>query len=518
MLYEKLPAQDVEAFQAYVRLYAGANGNYPEGDMADPGYILRLWDEAKSQYLWSLFGERFIIEKEVSFDRSLEQTSHYIGKQLFCDLHSSEESAILQLRDKLLTFMEDHFGDFAQERFLIGCLFNANTLASNTISASSLTTHKQIIMLEGNKVVIEPGMKLMRALSKLSRMCGCEELFEKARLEHSMLLNQAKFHGTLCLSIHPMDYITMSDNAHNWSSCMNWQNDGDYRIGTIEMMNSPCVVVAYLKSDNRRFPITANLSWNSKSWRTLVVVHPEVIASVKGYPYAHEKATQSVLQMLKEQAARELNWEFNDDIVTFEDSFITLGERKGIEFSTCRMYNDFGTVQHYAYIAKDFQKYRTIDYSGAAECIWCGDYDPDELYPDNNIVCCCNCLTAESSEYYRCDFCGRFVCEGDTYWLDDGCCACDNCINDVAFYCPLSETYQHNERAVQIFLAETSNEPDPALDRSILVDKSYIQEEPYHQYWLMRRITCPPHCSDDGILFWNREDLTTYGLHLFDIY
>ena len=38
--------------------------------------------------------------------------------------------------------------------------------------------------------------------------------------EISRVKQSTKFKGTLCLSIHPMDYITMSDTPYNWTSCI----------------------------------------------------------------------------------------------------------------------------------------------------------------------------------------------------------------------------------------------------------------------------------------------------------
>ena len=41
----------------------------------------------------------------------------------------------------------------------------------------------------------------------------------------------------------------MSDNDYGWDSCMGWMNEGEYRLGTVEMMNSPCIVVAYIDGE-----------------------------------------------------------------------------------------------------------------------------------------------------------------------------------------------------------------------------------------------------------------------------
>jgi hypothetical protein len=103
---------------------------------------------------------------------------------------------------------------------------------------------------DGSKVTITLGMKFMKALGKVVEAYNLDqEMFEEFRIAHSQILNDKKLSGRLCLSIHPLDYMTMSDNESDWGSCMSWREGGCYRRGTVEMMTSPVVVVAYLKSE-----------------------------------------------------------------------------------------------------------------------------------------------------------------------------------------------------------------------------------------------------------------------------
>ena len=91
------------------------------------------------------------------------------------------------------------------------------------------------------------------------------EEFEDFRIKHSRILSEKEFIGRLSLSIHPLDFMTMSDNDSDWSSCMSWRTCGSYRRGTVEMMNSPCVVVAYLSASK---PMVldrgSHFKWNIK--------------------------------------------------------------------------------------------------------------------------------------------------------------------------------------------------------------------------------------------------------------
>ena len=102
----------------------------------------------------------------------------------------------------------------------------------------------------------------------LSDIADMEAIFEQMRIKHSQILNKKRLKGTLCLSIHPLDYITISDNNCDWDSCMTWTGDdcpGEYRLGTLEMMNSPSVVVAYLDSKEPYHPLDDGRAWSNKN-------------------------------------------------------------------------------------------------------------------------------------------------------------------------------------------------------------------------------------------------------------
>ena len=62
------------------------------------------------------------------------------------------------------------------------------------------------------------GCKIMKILRKLAILVDSEALFESNRLRQSQIMNDARIKATLCLSIHPIDYLTASLNENNWRS------------------------------------------------------------------------------------------------------------------------------------------------------------------------------------------------------------------------------------------------------------------------------------------------------------
>lgn len=203
----------------------------------------------------------------------------------------------------------------------------------------------------------------------------------------------------LCLSIHPLDFMTMSDNDNHWTSCMNWSEDyegGCYRIGTVEMMNSDVTVCAYVISENETkqkwnfgiynktywqprdfyFPDidpcyddVEEWTWNNKSWRCLYYITKDILVSGKSYPYYNHNLNMEILDTLKDMVKDKFNWEYSFGVQEYKDMqhsyYCTFqnardrdcniinakGKKKhNILFETRGMYNDF-------LLNKDFNGY-----------------------------------------------------------------------------------------------------------------------------------------------------------------
>lgn len=93
--------------------------------------------------------------------------------------------------------------------------------------------------------------------------------------------------GTLCLSVHPLDFLSLSENAHNWRSCH--ALDGDYRAGNVSYMMDSCTFIAYIKADGeyqlKNFP--EEIQWNSKKLRRLFFLSNDkkMLFAGRSYPF-----------------------------------------------------------------------------------------------------------------------------------------------------------------------------------------------------------------------------------------
>jgi hypothetical protein len=281
---------------------------------------------------------------------------------------------------------------------IINTLFDSRSLCRN--KWEKIFTVFPIGKEEEEGIKIHSGMKITSILKKLAKAWGFEKEFEEFRIWHSQILNDKILSGTLHLSIHPLDYMTMSDNTYNWSSCMSWKEDGCYRQGTVEMMNSPCVVMAYLTGEKNDFLINGT-PWSNKKWRSLYVVSPDCIASIKNYPYQNEELDKFVLDWIKTLAENNLGWRYDTFERCSEDCII---------FETEYMYNDFDALDHHLmYINNSHQCH--INYSGKSQCMYCGEVD---IYlEDESLLQCEQC----NSNCY-CEMCNEYM-GGDHHSIID---------------------------------------------------------------------------------------------------
>lgn len=400
-LIEKFTEDEKYAMERYIDDYASEYSTRSVGIE----YILREWNETKAD-LFKMMGENFIIEKPVMFKKGPEELCDELYKK-FCPYKYVPKDELNDSQKFLRAYMDDFVnplreaGDWLTISRLEG-LVDFYRLATNFYEDETF----EIIPVGCEKAIkIQHGCKITRVLGKIAQAAHLPH-FEEFRILHSQVLNQKMLKGRLCLSIHPLDYMTMSDNDCDWNSCMSWQNVGCYRQGTVEMMNSPCVVVAYLRSDEDMYLASGDFPWSNKKWRELYIVTPEMIGNIKSYPYTNENLTKATLDWLKELA----------DTDTFTDEIIEYVPFEGFDFNnkvisiqprTNHMYNDFShSRKQFAYLNKNLKEYYTFNYSGKSECMLCGELNP--YFPNDEALVgeCC-----ERIGY--CDYCG------DSYDPDD---------------------------------------------------------------------------------------------------
>lgn len=394
-------------------------------EFAPMDHILRFWNTNK-QFIFDKFGGNLIIEKPIEFQKS--------KRELYDDFEAEfHNHAFYDAYWRWRRVYKE--GCYS---YTLGRIFDYQTITDNAWKEGPV----EIVCPNGQIFKIVNGMKPMRILRRIAEEFGLEG-FEEFRLMHSQVMNTKLLKGTLCLSIHPLDYATMSDNEEGWSSCMSWRERGCYRQGTVEMMNSPVTIVAYLKS-NRTVEVGDEMQWNSKRWRCLMVAHESSITSIKGYPYHSEDLNLAAVAWLRElfgadKYGEPFEWQYSHRHEQLNFDGIGLLPRF---YSNC-MYNDFGcTDNHCISINKDYflqyikdyeieatsyNHYFEINYSGETECLVCGEtqeWDHDSVNAE--LLACLGC-----DGYIRCRECEEVDHYTNMYY-DGGDYICDHC-HDVEY-------------------------------------------------------------------------------------
>jgi len=432
-LYDYLTPLDSKRIYNYVTEW-GVEDGYVGNDT-----YLSFWAESNKK-LFHLLGGQFIVKRPFTY----EKPRYQIEREMHSAIRNSQ-GFFDEIWDRLKEVQKKYDMDNLTFSRMWDC-FCANAIVNDKISNAikfNAADRKGTLQLQ-------EGMKPVRAMQKIMQYFGIteyQEQFEKFRLQHSMVLNEKMVKGNICISIHPLDFMTMSDNASDWSSCMSWRESGCYHVGTVEMMNSNNVVCAYIESktpfdfgDKRMEGHRGEeWQWNNKKWRQLFYVTKDIIVGGKSYPYANEQFTKVVLDVLRELANDNLNWTYSFGPELYKDmkhigSLYRMDRNKrwvhskktfkhNIIFDSKGMYNDMLNAQGFEYwcIRNKVKSTKIISYSGKAPCLCCmepviyesDDYDYycegayNERYGNVRNVICSDC-----AETRYCDWCGN---EGSYY-------------------------------------------------------------------------------------------------------
>lgn len=498
LVYESLSAAELEAIQAWIELYGDPDG-CETTLRASLDYILRFWDKNKED-LFRMFSGKTILTKDITVNKALEEMEADISTMLYDGAGHTFFRSFDHWRYGLISW------DLTCN---LSGLMSSEALAQNIYTGSSFS----IPVDDKHSIEVSNGCKLSRVLGKIAKTFNIEG-YEEFRIAHSQCLNQKTLKGQLCLSIHPLDYMTMSDNECGWESCMSWRQPGDYRLGTIEMMNSPCVVVAYLKA-SEDMHICDDIYWNNKKWRQLFIVTPDMVSGIRQYPYANDEVSGICLKWLRNLAEDTMHWgPYCDTAVSIcnnrNNTFAELdvNESYYVEVYTRHMYNDYSCNQT-AFISKNFPTNYSLCTSGETECIRCGrdisDYDECDI--DTSALSCEDC------DYIcRCYECGERISIDESIETPDGHRVCSCCYDEYYHTCAMcGETTRDS---YQVYLA---TDDETLTSYSIDVCPDCVNSDKFIELFGKMQTVTARHrwWGQEAVLL---ENLTLEGLDYFDVW
>lgn len=361
--------------------------------------VLKTWYLNK-QELFNLFG------KKLRISIPLEQTDPIYFYQKLSDVYLpaviNSYSDFLEWElyhlpthpfiEKFLHLLGENFhqGICTKEDFkTVSKYLQYSTILSNRIPSPHTFINK-----EHKTFTIQKNMKTMRAIRKLCDFFGFYSLkddFLSWRDSISFALTEKSSPKEVILSIHPLDFLTMSDNNCNWSSCVSWQySEINAPRGTIEMMNSPFSAVAYIENRDKEY-VFCGKNIPNKSWRSLVFLDENFLVVGRNYPYRNEIVEDQLIQSLKERCF-DYGWKYDFFSRSKETPFKITGF----------MYDDFSALEEeyeYKYFINcNDTKY---DVGGPCTCMRCGQ--ETENFSNNLKGVCEKCV----QENY-CFSCCRF--------------------------------------------------------------------------------------------------------------
>lgn len=124
-------------------------------------------------------------------------------------------------------------------------------------------------------------------------------LLRRVQDEASMLIQKNKVSGTVCLSVHPLDFLSSSENNNNWRSCH--ALDGEFRAGNLSYMLDSCTFMLYMKTDKDEilpnFP--SSVPWNNKIWRCLMFLSDtgEMMFAGRQYPFSIGNSINEIIKL-----------------------------------------------------------------------------------------------------------------------------------------------------------------------------------------------------------------------------
>lgn len=394
--------------------------------------IMKKWEENKKYFIDKLDGELVWefpekVSLEIPEDTKKANYKNFVG---WCELRS----------------FNDNFMEFLDE-----CDFT--NLYQNKLSKEYRFENKS-----GEEVVIPAGIKFVKAFKYFFE--DKDEL-HKYQDEASRFLQEEKIEGTLCFSVHPLDFLSVSENTYNWHSCH--ALDGEYRYGGLSYMQDADSFMVYIRGDKEEvlpdFP--ESVPWNSKKWRMMLYISNDkrVIMAGRPYPFKINQILDIIYDrfIIKKISSRFSIWQ-NDLIKEVRDN--ATGEimhctdvpyfyHHGSLFSLLDIVRDAEGSEHYndllrssCYIpyysiyAKTPYSINTLspddrfDIGAPAVCLNCGSgYVADES------MFCSDCLD-EEEQAYPCCMCHNYYSYDNLIIIaDEGRLLCNECFSTHGFLC-----------------------------------------------------------------------------------
>ena len=339
---------------------------------------------------------------------------------------------------------------------------------------------------------IQAGTKVIKSFKYF---ITATRLLEEIQNKASEIIQENKIEGYLCFSVHPLDYLSSSENNYNWRSCH--ALDGEYRAGNLSYMCDSSTMVVYLRAERptqlKRFP--DGMLWNDKKWRCLFhwTSDLNVVFAGRQYPFFSPGALETIREIMIEHLLpkkietwfggylplRYSHWH-NDRIKSF--TYEKNSEEDEVEFNNS--YYDYividgKIVDMYKWVRDNPNASFTLHFndllissyyhnpyymftkdshipdnltvgSDTIQCLCCGK----EAIITHDTVMCPDCEvkygnSENTSNYPVCDLCGGRFYRDTGHWVCSDL-ICPTCTENCTFICERCGERHYNENKVYV--------------------------------------------------------------------
>lgn len=364
----------------------------------DMSNVLSVWNHSKARLFNEIFNHKLRFSVPVKA----------FGNKNTADMLKSISMAAAGV---LFDFVDFMYAVENTKRAKEGTALDAIKMFSPQSINDGVLDKDEMFLDNGEALFLPKGTKIMRAIRKVMEFYsyGNMEAFRRFRDQVSVIKTTEEIDAEMVFSIHPADFLTMSDNNNGWSSCTSLTKGGSYAAGAVEMMNSRAAVVCYIASKE---PYRGNIP--DKSWRMLCFVgfNSGTVLGGRQYPYFSDELGQVAVETLGKLVAdspdkrvmpypsnafeRHIceccdNVDIKRGTHRFNEALRSFPNDLGIAPFTLKMCNDFlmfaGNDKFYKYA--DGTEDCKLNLSGQATCLHCGAWLGDEY--DTCDILCGNC-------------------------------------------------------------------------------------------------------------------------------
>ena len=356
------------------------------------------------------------------FKQWAKNKAHFIEKWGGLTVELPDEIVLDRPEDDKKILYQDYIGDivmFADKSKELKHFLNAQT-------QEGFYQNKVVSTFDEYGIKIPAGMKLSKSLKFFFED---EKLLDKFQTRLSRLIQDCKITGRMVMSVHPLDFLSSSETAHNWHSCH--ALDGEFRAGNLSYMADKHTFMVYLKADkNYKLP-NFPFEWNSKKWRMLLYAREDYKIFIRGrqYPFSNDTAL--------EIATNELIGKYYDISNFTEWTDVS-------DAINCLMKNELGALQYNDCInSPSYKPFAIMDKSLPADEIYNRDNKMKMIIGDAVECVECGCMMISYSSSMSCDECAGYVycehcgeaCYEDELYNLEGDLVCESCWDDAAIYC-----------------------------------------------------------------------------------